>query len=131
MRKIEPDEDDQHVRWCGRSSSDLVGLDEVALLDVLVVLDADAALETVPHLGDVVLEPPQRGDLAVVDDDAVAEQASLGVAADHAARHVGAGDHAETWNPEGLADLGLAETSRAPPGSSSPDSAAFTSSIAS
>src|SRR5947209_2192255 len=45
-----------------------VGFDDVARLHVLEPLDPDAAVEAAPHLGDVVLEPPQRRDPPLVDD---------------------------------------------------------------
>src|SRR5262249_26385046 len=41
-----------------------VGLDEVALLEVLEVGQADATLEALPHLADVVLEALERRDAA-------------------------------------------------------------------
>ena len=58
-----------------------VGLDDVARLDVLEPLEADAAVEAAAHLGDVVLEAAQRGDLAFVDDAVVAQQADAGACA--------------------------------------------------
>src|SRR5437870_2119970 len=57
--------------------TDLVGLDDVTLLDVLIALDADAALIARRHLPHVVLEAAKRSDPALVDDDAVADEASL------------------------------------------------------
>src|SRR4051794_33516327 len=61
-----------------------IDLQDVALLDVLEVLEHDAALLSGGDLADVVLEAPQRGDLAVVDDGAVAHQACLGAGGDAA-----------------------------------------------
>ena len=58
---------------------DLVRLDDVADLDVLVPVEADAALEALLDLGDVVLEAAQRADLALVDDAVVAQQPQLRV----------------------------------------------------
>ena len=55
-------------------------LDDVADLDVVVPLEADAALEPGLHLGHVVLEPAERSDLAFVDDDVVAQQPGLRIA---------------------------------------------------
>ena len=52
--------------------------DDVADLDVVVLLEADAALEPGLDFRDVVLEAPQRADLALEDDDVVAEQTGLG-----------------------------------------------------
>src|SRR5215213_3732519 len=88
---------------------DLVGLDDVAVLHVLEVVETDAALEAVANLAHVVLEPTERTDLAVINDDAVANQACLGVALDRAAPHVRPGDQTQLWHAERLADLRLAE----------------------
>src|ERR1044072_3989775 len=88
---------------------DLVGLDDVAVLEVLIVLQADAALVAVANLADVVLEPAERRDLAVVDDDAVAHETRPRVASDRARPDVAPRDDAELRHPEGLPDLRLAE----------------------
>src|SRR6185436_7194473 len=56
------------------------GLDDVADLDVVELLEADAALEARLDLGHVVLEAAERADLPLVDDLAVAQQARLRVA---------------------------------------------------
>ena len=83
-------------------------LDDVADLEVVELVEADAALEPGLHLARVVLESPQRSDLAFVDDDVVSEEACLGVAGardaplgDHAA-----GDGAELRDLEDVPDLG-------------------------
>ena len=57
---------------------------------------------------DVVLEAAQRADLALVDDDVVAQQARLRVAGarDAAFVHHAAGDRAELRHLEDLAHLG-------------------------
>src|SRR6476646_2988620 len=67
--------------------------DDVAHLEVVVLVEADAALEPGLDFRDVVLEAAERSNLALVDDDVVAHQAGLGVArpldravGDHAAR---------------------------------------------
>src|SRR6185503_20635835 len=53
----------------GRSGLlDEEGLDHVADLDVVVALQADAALEARGHLAHVLLEATQRGETAVPDD---------------------------------------------------------------
>src|SRR6202158_6630743 len=106
-------------RWCrkgvrtrlSRGGRDaLLGehLDEVADLDVVEPLEPDPALEAGLDLAHVILEAPERSDLALVDDDVVPQQPRLRVAgardaalADHAA-----GDRAELWDLEGVADLG-------------------------
>src|SRR6516225_9164611 len=98
-------------RGLGHHSRDLLDLerlDHVADLHVLVAVEADAALEALLDLGDVVLEAPQRADLAFVDDAVVAQQAELGAAWDDAFGDVAAGDDAELRNLEGVAHLGAA-----------------------
>src|SRR5688500_11423080 len=60
----------------------LVDLEHVALLDVLVVAQDDAALEAGRDLADVVGVAAQGLDLAVPDDGAVAHEADLGAARD-------------------------------------------------
>src|SRR4051794_37141598 len=91
---------------------DLTGLEElqdVALLDVGVALEHDAALLALVDLGDVVLEAAQRADPAGPDDRAVADQAGLGTASDLAVGDLTAGDRADARRLEGRLDLGLAE----------------------
>src|ERR671911_1989530 len=85
--------------------SDLVRLDDVAFLDVVEVLDPDAALEALGHLAHVILEALERPDTAVIDDDAVADDARPPVPNDRAADHVTTGDHADAGNPEQSAHL--------------------------
>src|SRR5690606_20589834 len=51
----------------------LVALDLIADLHVVVVAHADAALGAGAHFRDVVLEPPQRLELTLVDHDVVAQ----------------------------------------------------------
>ncbi len=59
-------------------------------------------------LADVVLEPLERGDGALPDDDAVAEEADLGAAGDDPVADVAPGDGTDPGHPEDLPDLGLA-----------------------
>src|SRR5215217_7498714 len=87
----------------------LVGFDLVAFLDVLEVVQADAALVAGPDRAGVLLEAAQGPDPPVVDDHAVADQAGFGPAGDLARGDVRPGDHADPRHPEGLADLGGAE----------------------
>src|SRR3546814_20301743 len=54
-------------------------LDDVALLQVLEVAEADAALEAGVDLAHVVLEATQRVDGALPDDRALPQEADLGV----------------------------------------------------
>src|SRR5690349_1687243 len=84
------------------------GLDEVAGLEVLEVGEADTALEALADLAGIFLEPAQRGDRALPDDDAVAQEAHLRATGDDPRAHVAAGDRADPGHPEDLADLGLA-----------------------
>src|SRR5215469_7723930 len=78
----------------------LEGLDHVAYLDVAVA-DADAALEAFADFGRVVLEPAQRLDVeAVLDHDAISDQARArvprdGARPDDAACHVADPRHTE------------------------------------
>src|SRR3982750_4475919 len=65
---------------------DLEELEQVAFLDVVVVLQLDAALESGGDLADVVLHPPHRLDLAGVDDDVLAQQAEARAAANDSRR---------------------------------------------
>src|ERR1700693_2511648 len=63
------------------------GLYHVAELDVAVA-NSDTALEALPDLGGVILEPAQRIDGEVIGDhDAISDQASLGVPGDRARPH--------------------------------------------
>src|ERR671935_1635467 len=89
--------------------SNLVGLDHVALLHVLEVLDPDAALVPLGDLPHVVLEPPERADPAVVHDHAVAYDPGARVANDRPVDDHAPGDDADPRDPEGRADLGPAE----------------------
>ena len=55
------------------------GFDDVAFLDVLELLEGDAALVAGGDLLHTVLEALEGGDGTVVDDDVVPEQAHLSV----------------------------------------------------
>src|SRR5438093_4431188 len=87
---------------------ELVGLDDVALLEVLEIAEADAAFEALLHLAGIVLEPLERGDRPVPDDDAVAQEPDPPAPSDHAVLHVAAGHPADTRDGENLADLVVA-----------------------
>src|SRR5215212_7889396 len=84
----------------------LVELQYVALLDVVEVLDTDAALEALAHRADIVLEALERADRAVVHDRTIAHNAHTVVARDLAPGDVAARDRADPRYPEGLAHLG-------------------------
>src|SRR5687768_8820813 len=88
---------------------DDVALDLVAVLDVVEVLEPDAALEALAHLGDVVLEAAQRPDGALPGDDAVADEPRARVAPDDAVEHAAARDDARLRHAEGLEDERLAQ----------------------
>src|SRR5919202_4102537 len=87
----------------------LVGLQHVALLDVLEVRQHDAALEAGRDLAHVVVEALERVDRRVVDDRAVAHDADLRPAADRAVGDHAAGDRADARGAEGGAHLGGAD----------------------
>src|SRR6266852_7546991 len=86
-------------------------LDDVADLEVVELLEADAALEARLHLADVVLEAAERSYLAFVDDDVVAEETRLRVAGTRDAPfgHHAAGNRAELRHLERLAHVGHAD----------------------
>src|SRR5437588_8125787 len=67
-----------------RDLLDDVALDLVADLHVVEVLQADAALVALAHLGHVVLHASEAGDAALPGDDAVPDEARARVAADDA-----------------------------------------------
>src|SRR2546427_9654318 len=77
-----------------RDLLDLVRLDDVADLDVVEVLDPDAALEALAHLADVVLEALERGERAVVHLHAVANHPDLRRPRDPTRPHEAAADAA-------------------------------------
>src|SRR5215213_862161 len=88
---------------------DLNGLEElehVALFDVVKVLDADAALETLAYRAHVVPEALEGGYVALVDHGTVAHEADAVVAEDLTARHHTARNDADVRNAEGLAHFG-------------------------
>src|SRR6187397_2970286 len=84
------------------------GLDQVALLEVLEVGQADAALEALTDLPSIFLEPLERVDAALPDDDALAQEADLRAAGDDTRAHAATGDEADARDAEDLAHLGLA-----------------------
>src|SRR5215471_15009927 len=92
----------------GRDLLDLERLDDVSDLDVLVLLEPDAALEALLDLRHVVLEAAERSDLAFVDHAVVPQQADLGAPGDRALGDVAAGHDAELRHLERVAHLGAA-----------------------
>src|SRR5215212_859571 len=91
-----------------RDLDDLEGLQDVALFDVVEVLDADAALEALADRAYVVAETLQGGDVALVDHGSVAHHANAIVARDLTPGHVAARDGTHARNPEESAHLGSA-----------------------
>src|SRR4051794_16975576 len=87
---------------------DREGLDDVAALQVLVVLQADTALVAGLHFADVVLEALQGGDLALPDDRAVAQEPDLGATGDRPVEDVAAGDLADPRHGKHFPHLGFA-----------------------
>src|SRR5262249_13416455 len=78
-------------------------LDDVSDLDVVVRAEREAALEALPNLDHVVLEPAQRAHRLVLHhDDVVPEQPGAGVAPDLAGEHHAAGDGADLRRAEHL-----------------------------
>src|SRR4051794_15783992 len=78
----------------------LVGLQHVALLDVLEVREHDAALEAGRDLAHILVEALERVDRRVVDDRAVAHHADAAAAADRPVGDVAAGDRADARGAE-------------------------------
>src|SRR4029078_5280479 len=74
---------------------DLEELEQVAFLDVVVVLQLDAASEPGRDHANIVLHAPHRLDLAGVDDDVLAQQAEARAAAARARRDHPAGPGAD------------------------------------
>src|SRR5205823_6210159 len=95
----------ERLRQLALDLPSLEDLHHVALLDVLVVAQHDAALEAGGDLADVVVEAAQRLDLARVDHGAVAHQADLRATAHVAVGDVATGDRADARGAEGLAHL--------------------------
>src|SRR5262245_48148342 len=86
-----------------------IAFEDIANFDVVEVLDADAALETIAHLANVVLEAPERCDAAIEDLDAITNHAQPALTIDDTTSHETAGDGADTRDLEDLANLRLAE----------------------
>src|SRR5689334_19845818 len=84
-------------------------LDPVAHLEVVEVLDTDAALEALAHLAHVILEALEARQRAGVDGRAVAGDPRLAGALDGAASDDAAGDGADFADLEELQHLGLAQ----------------------
>ena len=79
------------------------GLDRIALLDVVEVVNADAALIARGNLPGVILEALEGSDLALMNHDAVANNAHLRIAGYLALLHIRARDGADAGDLEGVA----------------------------
>src|SRR6185369_854711 len=85
-----------------------VRLDNVGFAEVGVAVEEDAALGASIDLSDLLLDPAQRGDLAVPEDPIVALHPRRVVAQDLAVHHQTTGRCATLANREDLPDLGVA-----------------------
>src|SRR5256886_4383187 len=75
-----------------RHFDDFVHFELIALFDVVETLDRQSAFEARLDLAHIVLEALERIELAIVDDDIVAQDPDLRTAPHHAFEHVAAGD---------------------------------------
>src|SRR5581483_7724749 len=85
-----------------------VALDNVTDLEVVEILDANAALEPGPDFLHVILEAPQRPDAPRVDLGAVPDHAHATFAIDDPGPHRAPGNDADLRDLEQLAHLGVA-----------------------
>ena len=88
---------------------DIEALDDVADLDVGVVLERHTALEAFANFLDLVLEALERLERAFVDHDVVAQQADLGTTANDTFGDHAAADLAHLGDIEDFANLRIAE----------------------
>ena len=80
-------------------------LDHIALADIAVIAQHDAALKARPDFVRVFLFTPERSDRAFVDDVAIAQQAAERVALHHAVEDEAACDQADLRRLEEAPDL--------------------------
>src|SRR5690606_35864382 len=100
------------LRDGAQRTSDLlhaVALDDVADLDVVEVGDVQTAFEALPDLSDIVLEPLEAAQLALVHLDPVPDDAHAAAALKLAVRDHAASDGPDTRNLEDLSELGANE----------------------
>src|SRR5580765_3642085 len=81
------------------------GLNHVALLYVIEVLEVDTALHAVAHFAGIVFEALERTDSAFVNLHAIAHQANIGIALDDAVQHIATGDGACLGHAERVANF--------------------------
>src|SRR3982074_2852741 len=94
--------------WLARLRLNDVALDDVADLDVVLVLEHDAALKSHGDLTSVVLHPPERPDLPVVDGGPATEKPYLRAATHETVDNPGTSD-GRLARREDLQHLGVSE----------------------
>src|SRR5512133_967859 len=87
----------------------LEAFDDVALLDVLVALECNAAVEAFLHFASVVLESLQTAHLSAPDHGIFSHQADRARSPDHALDHHASSNVAGLRDAEDLTDLRLTE----------------------
>ena len=85
----------------------LIGLDDIALFEVLEVREADTALKASGNLLDIFLEPLERLHLTLPDDGAFSQKANLGISGDDTVGDHATGDGADTRDTEDLSNLSV------------------------
>src|SRR5690606_18666732 len=85
---------------------DAVALDLVAHLDIVVAGHIEPALEALADLADILLEPLQAAQFALVDLDPVPNHADPALPVDVTLGDVAPGHGPDSRDPEELADLG-------------------------
>src|SRR6266446_6614315 len=70
-------------------------LDNIARLEVAVILDGNAALHAAAHFTHIILESPQRADLAGMHHDVIAQQPNCAAPRKLAVLHKAASHHAD------------------------------------
>src|SRR5215469_2242571 len=88
---------------------DFEALDDVACLDILVVLERHAAFVALIDLAHLLLEPLQSFERTLVDYDIIAQQPHSGAAADGAFRHHATCYLTNSCDIEDLADRSVSE----------------------
>src|SRR5262245_204312 len=88
---------------------DLEALDHIALPHVLIAFEGHAAFLARHHLAHFVLEAFERGKLALMHDDVVADQPDLRATLDFALGHAAARDFAHFRDGKHFEDFGVAE----------------------
>ena len=86
-----------------------VRFNDIADLDVVVLFEAQAALVALRDFLDGVLEALERGEVTLVDDDAVAHDTHVARALDLAVGDIAACDGADGRDLVGLANFGVAD----------------------